>query len=85
MPTFDASRLDPAMRARAIERATVTAVESANVDVDTLRDVRHRVEAALGWGAFPRADRKTVRGAVLGALRAREASPTDTTEEAGGD
>ena len=37
---------------------------------DTLRDVRGRVEAVLGWGPFPREDRRAAKRATLAALGA---------------
>ena len=68
MPTFDATRLDAGARARAIERVVYDVVGKADIEVDTLRDVRGRVEAALGWGPFPREDRRAVKRATLAAL-----------------
>ena len=70
MPTFDATRLDADMRERAIRRVVEDVVARANPEVDTLRDVRGRVEAVLGWGPFPREDRRTVKRATLAALGA---------------
>ena len=68
MPTFDASRLDAGARARAIRRVVEGVVARADLEVDTLRDVRGRVEAELGWGPFVKEDRRAVKTATLRAL-----------------
>ena len=75
MPTFESARLEASVRARAIERVVGEVVASADIEVDTLRDVRGRVEAALGWGAFAREDRKMVKRATLAALGVPAAAP----------
>lgn len=78
MPTFDMARTDPAVLREALEAAVRRAAEEANIETDTLRDLRAVVEARLGW-PLSRDQRRTMKRAVLAQLTAAGASDASRT------
>ena len=67
MPTFDMARADPAVLREALEAAARRAAAEADVETDTLRDLRAVVEARLGW-PLSRDQRRAMKRAVLAQL-----------------
>ena len=69
MPTFDPGRVPEAQLRAAVRRSAQAALQDIDIDKDTLRDIRHRVEKDLGWGAFHSREKKELKRAVLEILR----------------
>ena len=68
MPTFDPSGIPEARLRAAVHASAKIMLQDADVDKDTLRDIRHRVQDDLGWGAFHSREKKILKQAVLDIL-----------------